>query len=239
MRNRKRIIAVIQARMSSSRLPGKVLRIIKGKPLLDYLIERLWCCSQLDGIVLATSEEVSDDALFEFAKSKSVRCYRGSLDNVAQRILNAAYELQADAVVRVCGDSPLLDHCQIDRFISIFRKDDELELVTNVQQRTFPKGQSIEILSISALERLVASKLSQTQKEHVTEAIYLDPERFRILNIANDISLENVQLSVDTDEDMKRFESILNVLSEPYHQHSMSKVVDVVNRLDRGEMLSF
>ena len=70
MRNRKRIIAVIQARMSSSRLPGKVLRIIKGKPLLDYLIERLWCCSQLDGIVLATSEEVSDDALFEFAKSK-------------------------------------------------------------------------------------------------------------------------------------------------------------------------
>ena len=239
MKNRKRIIAVIQARMSSSRLPGKVLRIIRGKPLLDYLIERLRCCSQLDEIVLATSEEVSDDALFEFAISKSVRCYRGSLYNVAERILNAANELQADGIVRVCGDSPLLDHYQVDRFISIFRKDDNLDLVTNVQQRTFPKGQSIEILSISALERLIANELSQTQKEHVTEAIYLDPASFRILNIANDTSLENMQLSVDTDEDMRRFESILNLLGEPYHQHSMAQVIDAVNRLDREVILSF
>ena len=75
--------------------------------------------------------------------------------------------------------------------------------------------------------------------EHVTEAIYLDPESFRILNIANDTSLENMQLSVDTDEDMKRFESILNLLGEPYHQHSMAQVIDVVNRLDREVMLSF
>mgnify|MGYP001454945949 CR=1 FL=1 len=154
MTYRKRIIAVIQARMSSSRLPGKVLRIVRGKPLLDYLIDRLECCSQLDGIILATSDQVSDDPLFEFAKSKSLRCHRGSLDDVALRVLTAADEMHADAAVRVCGDSPLLDHNQVDKFISIFRREDQMDLVTNVQHRTFPKGQSIEILNFVSFKIL-------------------------------------------------------------------------------------
>ena len=118
-----RVVCVIQARMSSQRLPGKVLHPVLGRPMLAYLVERLRKCEALDGLILATSSDSSDDPLVNFAKSILLKCHRGPLDDVGLRMLQAAEYLGADAIVRISGDSPMLDSALVDRLVSLFRKN--------------------------------------------------------------------------------------------------------------------
>src|SRR5260221_236269 len=177
-----RVGAVIQARFSSQRLPGKVLRALCGKPLLAHLVDRLRRSAVLDTIAVATSTEPSDDAVAAFCASAGIACERGALDDVLGRIQAAARALQLDGIVRVSGDSPLLDPSLVRQTVKLFRRGG-WDLVTNVQVRSFPKGQSVEVIAAEALDRVAVKAGAPAEREHVTPYFYAHPELFRIRNL--------------------------------------------------------
>lgn len=226
-----RVIAIVQARMSSRRLPGKVLRHVHGKPLLRYLIERLERCRELQGIVLATSTERDDDALESFAHNEGMNVYRGSIDNVAERMLEAARAASCDGFVRISGDSPLMDQKLVDRAVRVFREK-RPDLVTNVQTRTFPKGQSVEVINVSTMEMACAEMSSDHEREHVTPSFYENTDRFDIAAMTSAKDYGSVQLSVDTADDLERFERILDLLGKPYWSHGFEKAVAAANEVN-------
>jgi spore coat polysaccharide biosynthesis protein SpsF len=136
--------------MSSQRLLGKILRILAGKPMLQWVLESVAASASLDDVVLATSNETSDDPVREYADSAGWSLVRGSSDDVRARFLLAAETMGADVLVRICGDSPLMDHRVIDRAVTEFRCG-EWDMVTNVLERTFPRGLSVEVYAASWL----------------------------------------------------------------------------------------
>jgi spore coat polysaccharide biosynthesis protein SpsF len=209
-----RIVAVIQARMASQRLPGKILMQLVDRPMLDYLAEGLRHARGLDGVIVATSTDVSDDATAKFARERGLRCHRGSLDDVARRLLNAAEEAHADAIVRVNGDSPLLDPALISEGLDLFRAK-SADIATNVRPRTYPKGQSVEVIAVAALRWAAERMTGAAEREHVTPYIYAHPESFSIASFVTDPPRAEAQLSVDDAGDFVRCAAILAALPGP------------------------
>lgn len=217
-----RIGAIVQARMSSRRLPGKVLRPLAGKPLLEHLLGRLSRADGVDRLVLATSVAVEDDAIERFALSRNVPCHRGPLDDVASRLLEAAHAYNFDAVVRINGDSPLIDPAIVSSVVRLFREEVP-DLATNVFPRSFPKGQSVEAISIAALARVAAG--TADDREHVTPYIYRNAGDFRIRNLAAATPRPALQLSVDTEEDFRRIERIMRAAGGQVAELSLADIL--------------
>src|SRR5258706_15558200 len=184
------------------------------KPMLGQLFEAISHAQSLDGFVMAISTEPSDDAIASYAREHHISCFRGSLSNVAERMLWVARSLNTDALVRLSGDSPLLDPALVDRAARIFL-DEPVDLVTNVRPRSFPKGQSIEVMTTAALAEAVEHMSTAEEREHVTPYLYAHPERFTIRSFAAAEPRPEVQLSVDTAEDLARCELILQRLRRP------------------------
>ena len=206
-----RVIGVVQARLSSQRLPGKILMPLQGRPSLDYLLDALAHATRLDGVVLATSDASDDDRTAAFAASRGIACFRGSLAHVALRLLRAGEAHGADAIVRVNGDSPLLDPALIDQAIGLFEQADA-DIVTNVRPRSFPKGQSVEVIATAALRTAVDRMTTSDEREHVTPYLYANPDAFRIRSFTADVPRPEIQLSIDDPADFARCDAILTVL---------------------------
>ena len=147
-----KIVATIEARMTSSRLPGKVLMEINGKPTLHYLVQRLKAVESIDEIVLATTTNDTDDVLIEFAKLEGIKYFRGSEDDVMGRVLGAAKSVDADVIVEICGDCPLIDSNLIDQLVETFKINDA-DYVCNNLERTYPIGMDTQVFFTSALEK--------------------------------------------------------------------------------------
>lgn len=223
--------AVIQARMSSARLPGKILTQVHGATLLEHLVSRLERCGGLDGIVIATSSDAADDPVPEFARARGLRCHRGSLDDVASRLLEAAHRFGIEHLARISGDSPMLDPAILDQALDIYRGNDA-DLVTNVQQRSFPKGQSVEVFSRTVLEDALKQDVIAADREHVTPHFYRHPDCYRILNFAYPGNRGDAQLSVDTEADLRRFSRIMERLGPPYWQHGLEDLLSAYDATD-------
>lgn len=218
--------AIIQARMTSTRLPGKVLREIQGKAVLHYLIERIEKCSSLSTIIIATSDHTSDDVIAAFCKSLDIKCFRGNLNNVAARFNDAAAKYKLDAFVRICGDSPLLDPLIVDELVEIFRQGGA-DLVTNVAIRTFPHGQSVEVISAEVF-KLVVKKMNKPQHfEHVTRFLYENSAEFVIKNVKNSIACEGVSFVIDTQDDFKRLEILITAMDKPHFEYGLQELLDL------------
>jgi spore coat polysaccharide biosynthesis protein SpsF len=224
-------VAVVQARFGSERLPGKVLRPMRGQPMLGYLLEALTHCRSIDVVVVATSADASDDAVALFAQASGVRCHRGSLDDVASRVLGAAEAVRADAVIRLSGDSPLLDPAVVDRGVELFRSEPS-DLVSNVVTRSFPRGQSVEVLSRDALARAVAVMTSAHEREHVTPHFYSNAADYVIRSFCAAHPRPDVQLSVDDEDDFVRCEAILESLGRPPWEAGWEACVRAADALD-------
>jgi len=194
------MLVAIQARLSSSRLPGKVLMDLGGRPMLAWTLERVRAAERVTKVVVATSAEPSDDPLAAFCAAQGVTCYRGPLDNVAARYALAARAEGDEAFIRITGDAPLIDPAIIDQAIGLYEAGD-WDLVTNVLVRTFPKGQSAEVLRSSTFLRVCAEMSDPAHLEHVTPFYYENPGRFRIAAFTSGSDKGGVQLSVDTPED--------------------------------------
>jgi len=202
------IVAIIQARFSSARLPGKVLKPLAGRPMLGHLIARLKRAAGLYGLILATSTEKSDDPVAEFGAGQGIRVHRGPLDDVAGRMVAAATAAGAEALVRISGDSPFMDPAIVSERVARFAKGD-LDLATNVAVRSFPKGQSVEVISRDVLEKLLARSHDPADREHVTPWFYRNPDQVRIDNAVWTPPRPALQLSVDTAEEFSRAEQII------------------------------
>lgn len=195
------IVVAVQSRMSSSRLPAKALADVNGAPLLSHCVAR---CrdANVGTVVIATSDHEEDDAIELLGKNIGIPVFRGSLYNVIERFHTLAKQYQAKYVVRVSGDSPFIDP-QLIRTAVQLAKAKASDLVSNVVTRTFPKGQSVEVLSRDTLVRLDGISLSEYDKEHVTSCIYANPSDFRILSFESGGSFGDIQLSVDTANDLE------------------------------------
>lgn len=220
--------AVVQARMSSSRLPGKVLRPLAGRPLLSWLVEGLGHSEALDRIVVATSDDPGDDAVAAWAEAIGLPCYRGSLRDVAARLAAAAIFAELDVVVRLSGDSPLLLPAVVDGAVSVYGSE-EVDVVTNVRPRSFPAGQSVEIVSAALLAEAAAEMRKNHHREHVMPWFYDDPDRYRIRNVSCSPDLSAVRMTVDDSDDLAVVDAVLAQLTSTPWRMSLADLAALVD----------
>lgn len=211
--------------MSSSRLPGKVLAPVAGRPLIALLLERLALCKGLDAVVVATSSEASDDVLTDWCAGAGVAVHRGPLDDVAGRMLGAASSQGLDALVRVCADSPLIDPALVGRAVALLRAGDH-DLVSNVvPPRTYPPGQSVEAMRAGALDAARELMDRPGDREHVTPALYRHPERFRIAALRADPPCPDLRLVVDTADDLAALRELVARMDRPQAEHGLNELM--------------
>jgi len=225
--------AIVQARMNSDRLPGKVLHPVRGKPMLEYILERLDRCALLNRVVVATSTDRTDDPVERFCRERATECYRGSLSNVASRFKNVLDIYGFDAFVRVSGDSPLLDPGLVDRAVGIFLQGD-LDLVTNVFPRSYPRGQSVEVVRTETFRRVFDDGWSNDEAQHVTPFFYRCQEAFRIVNFCADADYSGIHLAVDSVADMERFAAILNAMGGPHWRYGLEEILGLYEHVSSG-----
>lgn len=202
------MLCIVQARMSSRRLPGKMLRDIAGRTLLQHVVDRVGAATSVSRVVVATSAEKDDDGIAEYCAAHSIACRRGPLDDVAERFRQVVAAEGADAFVRVTGDSALIDPQLIDHAVALFECG-RADLATNVFVRTFPVGQSVEVLDAATFARVCTRLPAGAQREHITQAYYADPARFRIVSFTSGSDYGAVNLSVDTADDFDRVSAVL------------------------------
>jgi spore coat polysaccharide biosynthesis protein SpsF len=195
-----KIVATIEARMTSSRLPGKVMLNVLNKPILSYLVDRLKTISLIDEIVLATTSNKSDDILEEFANKNKINCFRGSENNVLERVINAGLEVNADLIVEVTGDCPILDPLIVDQTIRVFLNNN-VDYVSNNHIRSYPDGMDVQVFKLQTLiqsSKLTNDKLDQ---EHVTLFIRNHPELYSKINLVAPHNLHWPDLGLTLDEE--------------------------------------
>tara|TARA_B100000787_G_scaffold169899_1_gene162783 strand:+ start:1836 stop:2495 length:660 start_codon:yes stop_codon:yes gene_type:complete len=202
-----KLLAIIQARCNSKRFPNKVLKDVYGNPLIFHVITRVLKSKKIKKIIVATSKNKSDDKLVDYLKKIKIKYYRGSLKNVAERFLKAAESQKDDFFLRVNGDSPLIDPLLIDQAVKIFQKNKKYDLITNVFPRTFPKGQSVEIIKTSILKKNL-SIMNIFEQEHITQFFYKNFKLFSIKNFKNVNKIKSIKLAIDTKQDL------LNILKK-------------------------
>lgn len=197
----------IQARMSSSRFPGKVLAPVNDMPMILRVIECVKREFDETAIVVATSDEISDDPLALYVQSLGIKVFRGSLENVFSRFQSCLQENTCDWFFRISADSPLLNSKILKTMVSYI--DETLDLITNVQKRTFPHGHSVELLNAKMFSKTNSNKLSDDDREHVTKFFYANAGEFCILNLENtDLSYAKLNFVVDTLDDLRRVEEM-------------------------------
>lgn len=199
----KRVI-ILQARMTSSRLPGKVLMDLAGRPMLAQQLKRLKRCTQADEIVVATTTNATDDPVVALAQSEDVRWYRGSEMDVLSRYAGAAREAKADVIIRVTADCPLIDPEETDRVIdALLVNRERCDYASNVVERTYPRGLDTEALFADALERVNRLAQSLAAREHVTYFILNQhPELFMIWSVTDSENNSGLRWTVDMEEDL-------------------------------------
>ena len=195
-----RTVAIIQARMGSSRLPGKVLVDIGGATMLAQVVRRLRGATRIDEIVVATSLAGDDDAVADEALRLGAGVHRGSENDVLGRYLGAARESGAEAIVRVTADCPLLDPGVVDLVIEALT--DEVDYASNTHDRSFPRGLDSEALHRDTLERIARLGTSRAAREHVTAFVMEQPALFRIAQVAAEIDDSDLRWTVDTADDL-------------------------------------
>jgi spore coat polysaccharide biosynthesis protein SpsF len=200
-----RRVMIVQARMTSSRLPGKVLLPVAGQPMLANQLRRLKLCTKVDDIVVATTANVADDPVAELAHSEGVGCFRGSEDDVLARFVGAALEARADIVIRVTADCPLIDPGVSDRVIGdLTDLAHQCDYASNVIERTYPRGLDTEALFMDTLLRMDRLARSRAAREHVTVFLRLErPELFLCTSVMDHEDNSDLRWTVDTTEDLQ------------------------------------
>ncbi|MBI3444292.1 MAG: glycosyltransferase family protein, partial [Magnetospirillum sp.] len=178
-----KIIATIEARMTSSRLPGKVLLPCQGQPMLARMVERLRRVPSLSGIVVATTVNAADDAIEALATELGIGCWRGSEDDVLARVLDGAHAFEADVIVETTGDCPLIDPSIVEQCIQEYRASG-VDYLSNVLERTFPIGMDTQVFATGILDDVARRTSDPTDHEHVSLYIYRHPELYSLRNVA-------------------------------------------------------
>ena len=212
---------LIQARMSSNRLPAKVLRKLAGKPLIQHITDNINQNLLGSAVIIVTSTNDEDNLIADFAKSENITCFRGSLDDVHDRFCKAIELYKIPHFVRICADSPLVDVGLIKSALKIFDNNDA-DIVTNVFPRTFPKGQSVEVIRSHSFVSDKYRTLPHFSAEHITQAFYRNKEKYHIVNIFNSHDQSSESLAVDTEQDFQHATEFLRQFNYPKYKLHMS-----------------
>jgi spore coat polysaccharide biosynthesis protein SpsF len=212
------IIAIIEARMTSSRLPGKVMLPVVGKPMLYHLINRLKTVSLLDDIVLATTTNSSDDILEEFANKIGIGCFRGNENDVMSRVIGAASSVNADVVVEITGDCPIIDPQIVEQAIQIYKINDA-DYVSNAHIRSYPDGMDVQVFSLDTLKGSADMTNSPLDREHVTLHIRNNPNIFKHLHLfaPPEIYWPELGLTLDEVDDYELLKKIIEHFAQQYN----------------------
>ncbi len=202
------MLCILQARMSSKRLPGKSLKLIRGKEVLQLVYDQISKSKYISKIIIATSKHISDDKIVTFCKKRNISVFRGSLNNVASRFNKIIKKENCKEFLRINGDSPLSNSSLIDRMCKEFLKGKN-EIVTNSFPRSFPKGQSVEIIKSSLIKKNI-NKFNKYDLEHVSSYFYKNFYKFKIRNIKNKIDQSMYNLSIDTKKDFANIHLIVS-----------------------------
>ncbi len=201
------MVAVIQARMSSSRLPGKVLKDIGGKSALDWMATRVRRAELIDEVVIATTTDPSDDPIVDYCRASGISYFRGSMPDVLDRVYQAARGFEADVVVRLTGDCPFIDPHMLDNNLHTFlTAKPPLDFAANrlppPWKRTIPIGLDAEYCTFAGLETIWQQAREKHQREHVMPYFYEHPESFNILHITHEPDSGHLRWTLDTPEDL-------------------------------------
>jgi spore coat polysaccharide biosynthesis protein SpsF len=222
-------VIIVQARMTSSRLPGKVLKTVLGKPLLEYQIERLKRVKLADEIVIATTTNDTDQPIVDLCKRLAVPYFRGSEEDVLARYHGAAVEHHADLIVRVTSDCPLIDPHVIDKVIKTYQYACPVyDYVSNCRERYYPRGMDTEVFSFSALDEAFHEATIPPDREHVTPFIAMRPERFKQVNVTYHEDQSRHRWTVDTQEDFLLISKIIEELYPLNKEFTLKDVLDVL-----------
>lgn len=223
------IAAIIQARLGSTRLPGKTLADISGKPMISWVVRRAERARRVDKVIVATTSEPSDDPLAEFCESAGIVCFRGSTDDVLERYVAAAKSVGADTVVRITGDCPLIDADVINEVIAVFEAC-AVDYASNVLRATYPDGLDVEVVSLAALERSAREATNPSEREHVT-AYIRHGDGFQTTNVNSQLSrhITDIRLSVDETEDLELIRAIYERLPGDPVEASLEDVLSIID----------
>jgi spore coat polysaccharide biosynthesis protein SpsF len=211
MTEHSKVVAIIQARMGSTRLPGKVLARVRGNPMLSYVVGRVRAAKTLDEVVVATTTKPADDAIVAFCRERGVNCFRGSEEDVLDRYYQVAREHAAEAVVRITSDCPLIDPEIVDKTVRGFLVE-RPDYASNSLVRTYPRGLDTEVMTFRALEVAWREARQPYQRTHVTPYIYENPGRFKILPVTGDRDYTAYRWTVDTPEDLELVRAVYDRL---------------------------
>lgn len=225
-----RVVAIVQARMGSTRLPGKVLRELAGETMLARVVRRLRGAKLIDEVLIATTDRPNDDSIVEECRKCSVAVFRGDQDDVLDRYFKAAKYTNAEIVVRITSDCPLIDSEIVDKTIQAFM-DQSPDYASNTIVRTYPRGLDTEVISMHALRRAWQEARRPYEREHVTPFIIEHPEEFVLLPVAGDQDYSAHRWTVDTPEDFEFVQAIYNRLQGK--EFSWHDVLDVLAREPR------
>jgi len=228
------VIAILQARLGSKRLPGKVLLPLHGAPMLQRQIERILSSRKIDRLVLATSTAEADDALVKLACELSLECFRGSLDDVLDRFYQAALPHHPKHIVRLTGDCPLVDPEIIDAVVQK-HLDDGNDYTSNGLPPTFPDGLDVEVMKFTALEIAWQRAKKKSEREHVTLFLYSHPEEFRLGNVRSTVDHSSMRWTVDMKED---YQFVSAVYEELYDRNPRFRYNDILALLKSRPELS-
>ena len=224
----KNILIITQARMGSTRLPGKVLKEILEKPLLWYLVERLKLVKKANKIIIATSTSKTNQSIIEFAKINDIEYFVGSEDDVLDRYFKSAKFFNGDIIIRITADCPLMDPNLIDKGLELFL-DGNYDYLSNVHPPTYPDGYDIEIFSFKALETAWKKAELPSEREHVTAYIWKHHQEFIIGNFENDVDLSNYRLTVDTPEDLALIKKVIEKFRDNWVDTRLKDVMKFLN----------
>ena len=228
------IVIVVQARMSSSRLPGKVMMPILGESLLSRMIERLKMIRHKALVVIATSEESADDIIEQEADRIQVPCFRGNLNNLLDRHYQAGKKYNADTVLKIPSDCPLIDPRIIDQVLDFYvEHPGKYDYVSNLHPATFPDGNDVEIMTMACLERTWEEATKTLELEHTTPYIWENPESFSIGNVTwdtgKDYSMSH-RFTIDYEADYLFIKRVYEELYPAKHNFSCD---DIINLLEQ------
>lgn len=225
------IVCIIQARMGSTRLPGKILKVIEGLPLLKYQIDRVEKSILLNKVVVATSNIEEDNLVEEFCNEYNIDFFRGSENDVLARYYYCAKKFDADIVVRLTGDCPFSDPQIIDETIQLFidSKTDYAANTVPPESRKFPDGTDVEVFSMQALEKAFNEVSDPKDREHVTFYFWRNSDKFRTVQLDNDRNIADYRLTIDYPEDIEVVSFIIRKLAEREIFGSVDEIIDILD----------
>jgi spore coat polysaccharide biosynthesis protein SpsF len=229
-----KVVAVVQARLSSSRLPGKILLPLVGAPLLERMLERVRAARELDDVVVATTVDPADEPVRALCSRVGVRVYSGHPTDLLERHLRAVEGMDADVVAKIPSDCPLIDPVVIDRVTRFYRENaGRYDFVSNLHPATYPDGNDVELVSLSLLARAAREATRPHEREHTTPFFWDQPDRFRIGNVVwdagRDLSMTH-RLTIDYPEDYALVASVYQALHVP--GAPLFSLEDIVDYLD-------